>query len=145
MKKTATILVFMFCAIIALAQTKTATNANKQNEEAELNKKYDNCQMALWNGTTSTMTLSSTSVSDSTDKKTLSLEVSESGIKCKDYTIKLGMTKEQVSQTAKKMGLSLTKKTSKYWLISNSGVIMKFQNGKLAEMPGICLDFELMY
>ncbi len=141
-------LIAFICLIFsqdAITQTVKKNSPASNKKEAELNKKFENCSMLDFNGTTLELSISSTAVSDSTDKKEMAFEISPTGISNDKYSIKLGMNKVQVSQIAKKMGIVLLKKTSKYWLFSNTGIMLKFQNDKLVSIPGICQDFDLIY
>jgi hypothetical protein len=133
------LLLILFCSRVAYSQSTKKNEVKKPVNETELNKKYDNCPMMLLNGTESTLTISSKSKSDSTQ---LSFDVSEQEIRNKTTSIRLGMTKAQVSLNAKKMGVELLKKTSKYWFFSNTGLMLIFQNDKLVSIPGMCYNFE---
>lgn len=131
MKTLFMLLTFCLLPILVLSQSKTTIDQDRLKKEAGINKQIEEGHKIYLNGATPEITLTSQSLSDKTDIIEIKLVVSEEEINCKGYSIKLGMSKSQVSQSAKNMSVELSKKTSTYWLISYSPIFLKFKNEKL--------------
>ena len=85
-----------------------------------------------FNGTETNMTVSKTKGDSSVS---YAFKISGKYIKNDKYSIKVGMTKKEVTKNARLMNLDIDKKTDKYWVVM--GAILVFKNDKLIAIPGI--------
>lgn len=102
------------------------------SDEIEINKKYDECHLILFNG--ATIKLTSTGSSDST----IIFYANSKEIKPDNYPINIGNTKDEIEKLGNLMGIQFKKKSNKFWVLKN--ILLKFQNGKLIELPGLTND-----